>query len=121
MNSPVVQNLLQQFDGSTVDDNGERQNSEGFARPLEAQRGGVVSPVRAAKLAFEFWLKSVGPPRAVPRPESFYKGVVDFLWQADVFTKEDLALCTDPSQLGGSTTAAGTLLLLLGRRLEACL
>ena len=95
--SPVVQqNLMHRFDGSAL---GDEFEGIGEAAP----RGDVISPIKAAKLSFELWLKSVGPPRAVPRPDSFYKGVVDCLWKADVFTKEDLALCRDPAQLGGNT------------------
>ena len=96
-NSPVVQqDLMHRFDGSALGD-----DFEGIGEA--APRGDVISPIKAAKISFELWLKSVGPPRAVPRPDSFYKGVVDCSWKADVFTKEDLALNRDPAQLGGNT------------------
>ena len=102
MASPIVQqNRVGRFNGQAVgDDLGE---DDGFANGGGGFQDGPVAPEVAAKLAFEFWLKSVGPPRAVPRPEAFYRSVVEFLWKADVFTKEDLALCKDPANIGGNS------------------
>lgn len=91
-----VENLMARFDTSTGGAYDEHQ--PGFDNSSSG-----VSADDAAKFAFEFWLKSVGPARAVPRPESFYKGVVQHLWTAEIFTKEDLALCKDPVQIGGHT------------------
>ena len=112
-------NLSDRFDGSTADDGDDGPQHDLYQEAGDVQqvpfRAGPVPPEEAAKLAFEFWLKGVGPSRAVPRPESFYKGVVKFLWGADVFTKEDLALHTDPANIGGNSPGSWTFIELAWR------
>ena len=88
-----------------AEDSAVQNLEDAFAGAADGQQP-LQQPVDievAGRIAFGLWLRTVGPLRAVQRPESFFDKVVNTLWDADIFTPEDLAHCFNPAHIGGGT------------------
>ena len=66
----------------------------------------------AAKLALACWLKSVDPPRSVPRAGDFFDKLVKALWDSDVRSGEDLARLPVQELAIGGTPGQRTFVLI---------